>query len=344
MDTHGAEMGKKRLLLSKESMGIHIIALLCCATPAPALDLGQLREDLRPLDVSVPYEPTPAVADYFDFYDLSPPGAEHWFGTMASEGETVAAHFFLPRNPVGTLFLVHGFLDHTAFFSKLIHEGVARNYAVVSWDLPGHGLTSGVRTETGDFALCAAQLERILERVKDRAPRPFHLIAHSTGGSIAMEYLHNAGTRHFDRIVLLAPLVRHAHWSWGKFGYSISNPFTGHIGRKAKINTSDPAHVEFALKDPLRIETISYEYLEDLYEWEERAREYPEWEGPVLIIQGDRDDVVDWKYNLEFLRKKLPDAETRIIPGARHQLANESDEYRIQVFDMAFGWLSKQTP
>jgi alpha-beta hydrolase superfamily lysophospholipase len=322
---------------------INFIVFICCSTPAVALDLDQLRADLKPLDVSIPYEPTPAVAEYFNFYNLSPADAGHWFGTVASEGEILAAHFFLPKNPVGTIFLVHGFLDHTATLSKLIHEGIARNYAVVSWDLPGHGLTSGERTETGDFALCAAQLEDILGRVKGRLPQPVHLMAHSTGASIAMEYLHNAEINQFDRIVLLAPLVRHAHWGWGKFGYTISSPFTNHIGRKVKTNSSNPVYLEFARNDPLGIESISYEYLEDLYEWEERARDYPEWDGAALIIQGDLDDVVDWEYNLEFLQGKMPEAEISIIPGARHQLANESDAYRIQVFDLAFGWLSKQT-
>lgn len=307
-----------------------------------ALDTGGLHADLRPLDVSIPYDPSPAVADYFNFYNLNPAGVQHWFGTVPSQGEILAVHFFLPQNPGGTIFLVHGFLDHTGTLSQLIHEGVARNHAVVCWDLPGHGLTTGERTETGDFALCAVQLEEILERVKDRLPRPLHLIAHSTGASISIEYLYHAKINQFDRIVLLAPLVRHAHWGWGKLGYFVSSPFTRHIGRKEKINSSDPAYIDFARKDPLGIETISYEYLEDLYEWEERAREYPEWEGPALIVQGDLDHVVDWEYNLEFLRKKLPDAETRIIHGARHQLANESDEYRMQVFDLAFGWLSGQ--
>lgn len=321
---------------------IHIVVFICCAAPTLALDLDQLREDLKPLDVSVPYEPTPAVANYFNFYNLCPANAQHWFGTVTSGGETLAAHLFLPQNPVGTIFLVHGFLDHTATLSKLIHEGLARNYAVVSWDLPGHGLTSGERTETGDFASCAGQLEDILERVKDRLPQPVHLIAHSTGASIAMEYLYHTETRHFDQIVLLAPLVRHEHWGWGKFGYAIADPFTDHIGRKESTSSSDEDFLEFLRKDPLRIESVSFEYLEDLYAWEKRVREYPELEDPILIVQGDRDEVVEWEYNLELLQEKMPNAEIRIIAGARHQLANEIDEYRTQVFGLAFGWLSKQ--
>lgn len=320
---------------------IHMVAIIFCAAPVLALDLDQLRKDLKPLDVSLPYKPTPAAQDYFNFYNLNPANTQHWFGTVTSRGETLAVHLILPQNPVGTIFLVHGFLDHTATLSKLIHEGLARNYAIVAWDLPGHGLSSGERTETGDFAFCADELEAVLERVKDRLPRPVHLIAHSTGASIAMEYLYHSETERFDRIVLLAPLVRHEHWGWGKFGWAITRAFTDHIGRKETVNSSDDAYLEFARNDPLGIEAISYEYLEDLYEWEKRVRGYPECESPILILQGDRDEVVEWEYNLEFLQEKMPNAEIRIIPGARHQLANEIDEYRIRVFDLVFGWLSE---
>ena len=51
----------------------------------------------------------------------------------------------------------------------------------------------------------------IVERSGNILPKPFHLIAHSTGCSISLEYLYNAETNAFDQIIFLAPLIQHEH-------------------------------------------------------------------------------------------------------------------------------------
>ncbi|VGO21641.1 alpha/beta hydrolase [Pontiella sulfatireligans] len=305
-------------------------------------DLEQVKKDLKPLDLAKPYQPTEAIAAYFSFYGLNPANAQHYFGTVESEGQTLAAHVFMPENPRGTLFLLHGYFDHTGTLSKLIAEALARRYAVASWDLPGHGLTTGGRTETGDFDRCAKQHIDIVERAESKLPRPFDLVAHSTGCSIAIEYMYNAPTNAFEKIVFLAPLVKHAHWGWGKFGHAVGRPFTKHIRRRDMKNSSDEAYLAFVKKDPLHSGVLSFQYLEDLYEWEARARGYPRWPGSLCIIQGDADIIVDWRYNVDFLGAKVEHAELYMVPGANHQLANEPAALRKQAFELIFNYLGKQ--
>jgi alpha-beta hydrolase superfamily lysophospholipase len=305
-------------------------------------DKEQVEFNLLPLNFSAPYPPPAAIADYFHFYGLDSSNAQHFFGTVESGGNTLAAHVFLPSEPRATLFLLHGYFDHTGTLSKLIAEGLSRRYAIVVWDLPGHGLSTGDRTETGGFNRCAEQFIDILERSENHLPRPYHLVAHSTGCSIAMEYMYNAKPNAFERIVFLAPLIHHAHWGWAKFGYTIAKPFTKTIRRRDKQNSSDNAYIAFVKKDPLHSSELSFEYLEDLYTWNKRVQTYPVWPGSLLIIQGDADDIVDWNYNLAFLRKKIQHTDVVIIPGARHQLANESDELRTQAFEHIFDYLKTQ--
>jgi alpha-beta hydrolase superfamily lysophospholipase len=50
-----------------------------------------------------------------------------------------------------------------------------------------------------------------------------------------------------------------------------------------------------------------------------------------LILQGDRDTTVDWRYNVRLLRDKFPAANVEMIPGARHELLNEAAEFRSKV-------------
>jgi len=304
-----------------------------------AFDLSRARADMRPLDLKTPYRPTEEIHRYFRFYNLAPTNASHYFGMVASENNTLAAHVFIPDNPKGTLFLLHGYFDHTGTYSKLIAEGLSRRYAIVSWDLPGHGLSSGDRTDTGSFNLCARQFKDLVQRSEGTLPHPYHLVAHSTGCSIALEYLQNSPTNAFGKIIFLAPLIRHNHWGWSKFGYNIAKPFIHTLRRRDKKNSSDKAYLAFVKKDPLHSGSLSLEFLDDLYTWEKQLKNEPAWPGSAFIIQGDADTVVDWKHNLEFLRKKIRNPEIHLIPGARHQLANEREKLRNQVFDLVFSYL-----
>ncbi|MGI9535614.1 MAG: alpha/beta hydrolase [Desulfocapsaceae bacterium] len=310
-------------------------------TDTSGYSLSQVQADMRPIDLNQPYQPTENIDAYFNFYDLNFTNVQHWFGTVKSEGSTLAAHAFMPENPRGTLFLIHGYFDHTGTLSKLIAESLNQGYAVVTWDLPGHGLSSGDRTDTGQFHLCAEQFFDIVERSNQKLPHPMHVIAHSTGCSIAIEYLHNPDPYVFERMVFLAPLIRHTYWGLGKFGYVISKPFINQVRRRDKKNSNDEAYLAFVKKDPLHNSTLSYDYLGDLYQWEKKLRNAPVWSGSICVIQGDKDSIVKWKYNLPFMETKVENLEVHIIPGAKHQLANEIEAYRTQTFDQIFQYLEK---
>ena len=304
-----------------------------------SFDLARVKAEMKPLNLSESYQSTAAITDYFIFYDLNPTNAQHFFGTQESKGHTLAAHVFLPANPRGTLFLLHGYFDHVGTLSKLIAEGLAQGYAIVAWDLPGHGLSSGDRTDTGSFDLCAEQFIDIVKRVEDHLPQPFHLIAHSTGCSIVIEYLYNSETNAFEQVVFLSPLIKHKHWGWAKFGYAIARPFTKSIRRRDKKNSSDDAYLTFVKRDPLHSSELSFEYLKDLYQWEKQIQNYPVWPGSIAIVQGDQDSIVDWTHSIEFLQEKIQHTDVFIISGAKHQLANESEVLRTQAFDMIFKYL-----
>ena len=63
---------------------------------------------------------------YFQYHDLK-----------------IAVHVYLPKNPIGTIFLLHGYFDHAGSLSFMINAALKRNYAIMTYDLPGHGNSSG---------------------------------------------------------------------------------------------------------------------------------------------------------------------------------------------------------
>jgi lysophospholipase len=64
--------------------------------------------------------------------------------------------------------------------------------------------------------------------------------------------------------------------------------------------------------------------------------------GKALIVQGDADQTVDWRFNLELYQILFPGSEVQILPGAGHQLANESAELRQAYLERVDIWLVKQ--
>jgi alpha-beta hydrolase superfamily lysophospholipase len=61
----------------------------------------------------------------------------------------------------------------------------------------------------------------------------------------------------------------------------------------------------------------------------------------VSILQGTSDCVVDWMYNLRFLEKKIRDTEICLFEHAQHQLHNEREDLRVQVFESLKNFFDK---
>src|SRR5699024_4012803 len=97
--------------------------------------------------------------------------------------------------------------------------------AVLAYDLPGHGLSSGPRAEIDDFRTYREVLEQCLAQARHHLPGPWHVIAQSTGGAIVMDYLlHHGfddGNSPFRQIILLAPLVRPYKWSSARWLHTL---------------------------------------------------------------------------------------------------------------------------
>ena len=60
--------------------------------------------------------------------------------------------------------------------------------------------------------------------------------------------------------------------------------------------------------------------------------------GPVLLVQGDNDHTVDWRWNLPRYQRLFPGREVVMVPGAGHQLANEAAPTRLSYQRVVSGW------
>lgn len=299
-------------------------------------DLQRLQRQLAPFSFDTPPPTTEAVADYYAFYGLDAErridGLQHHFGHFASGKYEIVAHHFRHNTARGTFFLLHGYFDHAGLYRHAIDYALARGYDVVIYDLPGHGLSTGERASIGSFGEYETVLRDVLALFGSHAPQPWHVMAQSTGGAVAMDYLLLQAVPTFDKVVLLAPLVRAAEWRWVKTAHWLGSRFLERVPRRFGVNSSDPAFLGFLRNDPLQAQHISVRWVDAMLRWERRVEQLPESERAILLIQGERDTTVDWRYNIPVIRAKFPRSKYLPLKGAYHHLVNEAPAIREKIF------------
>ena len=271
------------------------------------------------------------VQAYFRHYGLdfekNQPGLIHRFGLVEAGNYQLACHYWQHPRARGSCFIVPGYLDHSGQFGKIIQQCLARQFSVIIFDLPGHGLSTGIPVSIHNFGEYQIALKAIIDRFGDEAQQPWRLIAQSTGASIAMDYLLSEGVRHFEKVVLLNPLVHTTHWTRNCILHSLLKLFTARIPRQFATNSNDENYLRFVREDdPLQSRTIALSWIGALKLWVKRFALLPSSEFDVLVVQGEADETVDWRYNLNAIRSKFSQAHILRLRQGKHHMANEIDE------------------
>lgn len=302
----------------------------------------QLREKLVPLrfDLArdVPSSSQPFVQDYLHFYQLNFAQdlcSFHAMGTFTSADYTLVAHYWLPSttSPKGTVYVLHGYYDHSGLFHHLIRFLLEQQFAVVAYDQPGHGLSSGERVSIHHFAEYVDVLQQCLQGAT-HFPKPWNAIGLSTGGGVLLHLLLvERAANPFDTIALLAPLVKPAGWASSVWLYRALHHFVKKFPRHYADNSHDADFLDFCRhRDPFQSTFLSVAWVGALKEWIECFPSLAPTQGKILLLQGDNDTTVDWRANVALIGEKINGLEVAMIAGARHHLTNESGEFRERVF------------
>ncbi len=235
-------------------------------------------------------------------------------------------------------------------FTKALHEA---GFATATLHPRGAGYSSGVRGDIDDYALFLGDYKAFLQRLRERfGDRPLFLLGHSAGAAFA---LHVAATAKGPLAGLL--LVNPAYKliaspgmtpSFGDYVVYAAN----YLFRPAALTTdmnSKPSAVKddldraeaLALQaDPLVVRYFSMRYLfAQKSVMDGCATNIAATDAPVLLVQGERDALVDPKGNDELVAAaRSPDKQKLIAPEAGHgSSAVES------VIPQLVDWLSRHT-
>ena len=292
-------------------------------------ELDRLRESLPPFaeaDVTAGGE----TLRYLQFYGLdlggSFAGLSHRVGTVDSGDHRLAVHLWSRAGERPLMLIVHGYLDHVGLYGHLVRFALERGHNVLALDLPGHGLSTGEPAAIDDFGRYRAALRDVLERAAP-ARRRLDVIAQSTGGAVVMDTLQREPELIDGAVVLLAPLVRPRSWGQVRFLHTLLRWLNG-VPRRFERNSGDAEFLRFLRADPLQSRRISVQWVGALRRWLPDFLAAAPSPRPLLVVQGDADDTVDWRYNLPQIRRLFPQAETHMLKTARHHLANETEALR----------------
>ncbi|PUA28208.1 MAG: alpha/beta hydrolase [Cellvibrio sp. 79] len=283
----------------------------------------------------------PLLVSYLACYRLDfsalYPGLVHALGAIGTSDFRIATQYWIPPQARGTLLVVHGYYDHVGIYDKVIAFGLAQGLAVLAFDLPGHGLSNGERAAIESFDQYGDVLETILQRAQRYLPSPWYALGQSTGGAALLNHLWRYESHRSEPLLkktaLCAPLILPRGWTRGRWLYMLIHRFVRHLPRGPSRSSHDESFIRFLdEEDCLQSRFLSVRWVGAMKNWDAQFQRWQPLEKSLLVIQGTDDQTVAWRYNLGLLQNKLPQAQVKFIAGAGHQLVNERDDFREQVF------------
>lgn len=256
--------------------------------------------------------------------------------TRDAKADLYVRRFDPVRNDLGrALVVVHGAGEHGGRYEHFIRPIVQAGWTVIASDLRGHGRSGGIPTHLDSFEQYLEDLDRIWEHF-GLDPASTAVFAHSMGGLVAVRYQQTRPDR-MRALVLSAPLlalrvrVRLFKRAIGKVCHLVAPTTRFQTVVRTSDITRDVAVRAGRARDPLMRRSVTAGW----YYSVRRAllnslREADQFTLPLLLLQGDQDQVVDPEWPAEWIQRVAStDCTLRMLPGHFHEIINEPGWDRI---------------
>lgn len=302
--------------------------------------------------------PAPIVPEGLEERLLPPPGGR--FGWFAGEaGARLRFAHWSPPAPRGNVVVHTGRSEFIEKYGETIRDLLARDLAVWIMDTRGQGLSerpleNRQKPWIRDYATYVADLHLFITEVVGFVTGPRLLLAHSMGGHIGLRLLHDHPGL-FDAAALSAPMFRTriprpsralirlverlGPARWGEAYVRPGGDWSALVPYlvETSIVSSDPVRYRlqydyFVANPELRLGAPTFAWAAATVRANDALlrRGFAETiETPVLIASAGRDLLVRPEAQRD-VAARLPQATLLELPGARHEILMERDEFRQQ--------------
>ena len=270
-----------------------------------------------------------------------------WNWKSSYDGLDMYARSWAPEGqPKAVLVLVIGLGEHVARYEHVGAALVDKGYALLGFDLRGHGRSGGPRGHSPCNEAFMQDIDSMFKQVDLLFPgiRQF-IYGHSLGGILVLNYvlcrqpalagavvtapgLHTALEDQKVKVMLAKVL--------GSFLPSITFP----SGLDAAILSRNPEVVNRYKNDPLVHDRISFGMGKNLLEMSQWIFEHAsELNIPLLLMHGTEDKLAFSRGSQEFAEKAGDKVTLKLWDGLYHEIHNEPEQ--AQVFAYMLDWLGK---
>lgn len=221
--------------------------------------------------------------------------------------ENIYCSFFKPQNEIKkVLIAIHGFAGdkESSVIEKVAISLTKKDILVLAFDLPGHGEDY----EKLDLKECYDYIDRVIKYTISSYNRDISFFATSFGGYLLLNYLNNTKIK-FNQIILRAPAIYMDQIFINKIlkehGYTVKdlNNKKIDLGFEKELIVDERFYNDL-VKD--KIHKVNNEYTYN-------------------IIQGKKDDIVNYKENEKFFKNNIKNYNLFYIEKADHRFKNPGE-------------------
>jgi alpha-beta hydrolase superfamily lysophospholipase len=250
------------------------------------------------------------------------------------------------QRPKAVIALIHGFGEHTGRYA---HVGEACNkagYALIGFDLRGHGKSGGPRGHFPSIDAVMQDMDEFFGFLRERYPKdtPFFIYGHSLGGLLTLTF---ALKKQPDvkGIVVTGPGLRSAlqeqkaKLMMAKLLGTIAPTLTVSSDLDVKMISHDPKVVDAYIHDPLVHNKMSMGFGKSgLSAIDFVFANASNFSVPLLVMYGSEDKITYPSGGQDFVKLVKGDVTFKLWDGMYHEVHNEAG--KAEVFKVVIQWLN----
>ncbi len=247
------------------------------------------------------------------------------------------------------LVIIHGIGEHSERYQNVVKMLVPHGYSIYTFDLRGHGRSSGQRGHISSWDQYRADLAAFVELVREKqSDCPLYLFGHSMGSLIVLDRIIR-NPEAFSGLIVSGAAIEPT---------GVGNPFlilvakvlsglmprySLPLGIDISALSGDQGVLDCYRNDPLVHGRVTVRWgMESLRIIDEIKQKLDCIDIPMLILHGANDSIND-PYGSEYIYQKISSEDKTLFihPQCHHELHN--DVHYVTVVELIKEWLDVRT-